>query len=352
MSKTSVEGKKDRLLRLGREQEVRLKEELSSQENRSYVRAAAYANAALRYYTAAGDSKKIKELKAKALKYRQLSASELTQTLPPISADIQKVVNDEICLVIKKCTSFDTLSECLDYLARLSRLVPNYGEIAKHASEHLPLTSIIANHTVIDSEGHLISDDDEENYWTYHHYDLEMQVYIYEIAGVFQKLRLEKDLNNVTMMDYVLSKGILGSEECVKLQSAFVNHFIVGDNIAAVHILSPTIEGLIISLSRRLGIDVVAQDRGRITSRDISLGTNNITSESFTNVWGENFCRMIDYLLYNNFGPKLRHRTAHGSISIKECNDTSVVILLYILIKILNLVRITKKSTSEPQDDK
>ena len=106
----------------------------------------------------------LKELKAKALKYRQLSASELTQTLPPISADIQKVVNDEICLVIKKCTSFDTLNECLDYLARLSSLVPNYGEIAKHASEHLPLTSILANHTVMDSEGHLISDDDEENY--------------------------------------------------------------------------------------------------------------------------------------------------------------------------------------------
>lgn len=351
MSKTSVEGKKDRLLRLGREQEVRLKEELSSQENRSYVRAAAYANAALRYYTAAGDSKKIKELKAKALKYRQLSASELTQTLPPISADIQKVVNDEICLVIKKCTSFDTLNECLDYLARLSSLVPNYGEIAKHASEHLPLTSIIANHTVIDSEGHLISDD-EENYWTYHHYDLEMQVYIYEIAGVFRKLRSEKDLDNVTMMDYVLSKGILGDEEYVKLQSAFVNHFIVGDNIAAMHILPPMIEGLIISLSRRLDIDVVVQDRGKITSRDISLGTNNITSKPFTDVWGENFCRMLDYFLYNNFGPKLRHRTAHGSISIKECNDTSVVILLYILIKILNLVRITKTSTSEPQDDK
>ena len=352
MSKTGVESKKDRLLRLGREQEARLKEELSSQENRSYVRAAAYANAALRYYTAAGDSKKIKELKAKALKYRQLSASELTQTLPPISADIQKVVNDEICLVIKKCTSFDTLNECLDYLARLSSLVPNYGEIAKHASEHLPLTSILANHTVIDSEGHLISDNDEENYWTYHHYGLEMQVYIYEIAGVFQKLRLGKGLNNVTMMDYVLSKGILGNEECAKLQSAFVNHFIVGDNIAAVHILSPTIEGLIISLSRRLGIDVVAQERGRITSRDISLGTNNVTSESFTNVWGENFCRMIDYLLYNNFGPKLRHRTAHGSISAEECNDASVAILLYILIKVLNLVRVTKKETARPQPKK
>jgi hypothetical protein len=107
-----------------------------------------------------------------------------------------------------------------------------------------------------------------------------------------------------------------------------------------LHILIPKLEALFLNLSEKLGIDVIGLNREKeISTQTKTLSETHLDSPAFKNVWGEDLCEQLNFVLFRPLGYKLRHKVAHGEILFGECNYSSATLILFFYIMLLARIK-------------
>jgi len=107
-----------------------------------------------------------------------------------------------------------------------------------------------------------------------------------------------------------------------------------------LHILISKLESLFLNLSEKLGIDIISLNREKEISTQIrTLSDVHLDSSAFKDVWGEDLCEQLNFVLFRPLGYKLRHRVAHGGITFEECNFSNATLIVYFYIVLLARIK-------------
>jgi hypothetical protein len=153
---------------------------------------------------------------------------------------------------------------------------------------------------------------------------------------------LKNKLTIKKLADYFSQSGIINPKRLgiilVGLQKYFKE-----DYISSLHILVPQFEGLFLEIAQHCGIDIVALDQkqGAISTRTKALSEYYLESEEFKKIFGEDFCRQLKFVLFEQMGYRLRHKIAHGEIAPEECNFPNATLIIYFYLVLLARVSTT-----------
>lgn len=70
----------------------------------------------------------------------------------------------------------------------------------------------------------------------------------------------------------------------------------------------------------------------------------NRNDKEFKNIFGEDFCMQIKFILFEQLGYKIRHKVAHGEIKFNECNFQNTTLVLYLYLSLLGRIEIKEKT--------
>jgi hypothetical protein len=111
------------------------------------------------------------------------------------------------------------------------------------------------------------------------------------------------------------------------------------DYVSSLHIFTPQFESVFLQMSSKYGIDTISLNRGdEISTQNRTLSEKHLNSEEYQSVWGEDLCEQIKFVLFKSNGYALRHKVAHGYISLRECNEDSVNTVLHLILKLYSKV--------------
>lgn len=149
---------------------------------------------------------------------------------------------------------------------------------------------------------------------------------------------LLREYHKVTADDVVAVLRGMGSfvEGRLALLKSGIDAYLRGDYIAALHILIPQIQGVIRDLAGQIGVPTVAiKEAGiRLVSRSLDelLGDSRLRQRL-----GDDFVTMLEAVLTDPLGWRLRHRLSHGNMTNPhEFTRQTTEIALYILLQLAN----------------
>jgi hypothetical protein len=308
---------------------IELFEKANKTEGRNdFFSAALLYKEALRLFKQLGDSEKIKickrkmiEMNQKALKSFKIFEIELKETETSKEEKlkyINYIINGDIDEVFLKIG----LSEIL---------CPNKKSIEQ--SSNPPIAFEIVSLSGIDDKGHIIKGSSKgKDVWFMHMYRLNQDY----ISKIYVR-NLFKKLININKFD---STGIESLFCEVKINQTEImrvgfKHYFDGDYVSAMHILIPQFENLFLSLSSRLGANIISdkEDASELSTKTTTLDEYSI--KKFDSIWGEDFCEQISFVFFKSMGYKLRHRVAHGEITLNECCFENASLILYFYISLI-----------------
>lgn len=309
---------------------------LQAAKNNEYMSAAFHIAAALKKYQKLNNSERIQELKRLLVEYNT-KAPPLTSH--KVSIPITEEMAEEFDKLIGSHTKQETLKENLLAIVKSGVLLPRLEQAKKNAREIRPVTAQLVTHMLLDGDGHTKSYDDFETTWLHQNYDIQMNlthsILDTSISALVTKGQFKKD----AIMDIFIDKGIFSTDYLLKLDAALERRF-EDDYFSAIHILTPLIETTYMALSRKLGLDTITLGRKQVSTTNKTLSSDILKSKEYSEIWGSDFCYMIDYFMYEPTSHRFRHKIAHGDIKMNECNFTSFNLLFYFLIKMTMMINV------------
>ena len=147
-------------------------------------------------------------------------------------------------------------------------------------------------------------------------------------------------LNLIDLKDYFSNSNLIPKENLEVILIGLDRYF-TEDYVSCLHILVPQFEALILSIAQKCGINTITLNSKEISTRTSTLSMYHFESEEFQKIFGEDFCRQLKFVLFEELGYRLRHKIAHGEISLSECNFSNATLILYFYLVLL--ARITVK---------
>jgi len=211
----------------------------------------------------------------------------------------------------------------------------------KQAIQSTPIFFQFGNTSTISDKGHSIRGSSDPRYsWFMDTYrrnqELILNVYL---ARLMYKLMNDKTFKaKLTIKDlseYFSSSRIIPPQNLEIILVGLKKYF-EKDYISAMHILVPQFEAVFLSIAERCGIDIVALDQKQdVATRTKTLSEYHLDSKAFKDIFGEDFCSQIKFILFEPLGLKIRHKVAHGEISPNECNFSNVTLVVYLYLVLL-----------------
>lgn len=303
-----------------------------------FFSASFYYKEALKLFSELGDSssqvglkKKLVEMNKKAME-NDFHRYPIEGTIPPelLERDrrrIHELIEDDPLATLKNVGSAPMF--CL-----------KYEKIKNQALKNMPVTAYIATNSVFDSKGNIIKGSDDGEYgWIMFMYNINSDVVkSFYVRDTFNLL-LNTDKINPSILKEFLKKAGLMPENVSELVNVGIDRFFEEDYVSAMHILIPQFEALFLHISEGMGLDIISLNRGReISTQTKTLSEFYLDSEPCKSVWGEDFCEQLNFVFFRSLGYKLRHKIAHGEITLSECNFENVALVLYFYITLASRV--------------
>lgn len=313
---------------------------LEAAKSGEYLGASFYAAQALKLYGEAGNKTGVAELKKLVVEYNK--KAEANFQTHEFSIPIDEKMKDELQNIIDSFTKADNLADNLERLSKSRVIVPRFATAQKNAKEIVPVTAQLVTHMGIGDDGHLASFDDFENDWLRDNYGFQMNLSLQFLNAIFSELITKGQLNQENIMNSVVDKRIFRAEYLLKLEAALERRF-AGDYFSAAHILVPLVENTFMSLSKLVGLDTFTYNGKTVSTRNSNMSPDMLKSKEYQDMWGDDFCIMLNFFLFEPNAYRFRHKVAHGEITMAECNFTTFNILFFFIIKMVLMVKIEPK---------
>ncbi len=313
-----------------------------AENSEDFFRASFFYKDALASALKVGNSETIKLCKNKVVEMNKKSIASgkdfkefsFTQELPE---DKKKVHEEFIAKFLKQ----GDLKTILRAIGRHQFFFPKVADVQQSANKTMPISYQIASLSTISNDGHTLRGSSDGNYaWFMKMYEINQQLAMLLYVGrIIYELMENKpngiNLNIKELSDYFYNAGIF-DERNLKIILIGLQKYFDRDYISALHILVPQFENVFLKISEKLGIDIVALDQKQgLATRTKTLSENYLDSEEFKKVWGEDFCRQIKFVLFEQMGYRIRHKIAHGEIEPTECNFENTTLILYFYLVLL-----------------
>ncbi|MCX6727567.1 MAG: hypothetical protein NTX11_02015 [Candidatus Saccharibacteria bacterium] len=285
-----------------------------------------------------GDKKLLSEAKKLSVTYNTEAEKLLTDH--SISIDIDKKTKDAFDDHIKVLTSSRSLYVNLSRIASSRLLVPRYDEAVKNAHNIVPVTAQFVTNITYGDNGHLKAFDKFESTWLIENYNIQLNLTFNMLNVLFSRLRRKKQVSTEQLINVLVRRKMYNREQFMKVWSA-LNYGLMGDYYTSISLLVPIVERTFLDLSTVVGIDTYSYGSKNISTRGKPLSSHILNSKEYQDVWGKDFCIMLDLFLYNEDGYKFRHRVVHGELGLAEYSFTTFNMLLYILIKMSFMITAT-----------
>jgi len=318
-------------------------EDLENKEE--YFQSAHYYKQALKLALDKGNSKDIILCKNKCVEMNQksiLSGKDFREI------SVEHALNEQQCKQLDEL--IDTFFEekntnaILKRIGRNASFIPKISVVKDSANKTIPISYQIVNMSMISNEGHsLRGSEDGQLLWQMSMYDISLQVililYLNKIFINFMAFEsIDKRLTYENLLNYFISIEII-PEKRLEIIKHGLKHFFQDDYISCLHILIPQFESLFLHVSQLCGMDIVALDQKLgIATHTKTLSDKYLETEEFIKVWGEDYCQLIKFVLFEPLGYKLRHKIAHGEILPEECNLQNCTLTLYLFLVILGRI--------------
>jgi len=306
------------------EPNTNLKQAQDAENAADFFSAAHYYKKALELARDSGDSQTVIFCKNKVVEMNQKSK----EVFKELNVE-QEVPNEEINKVVYSILEGD-LEIVLKKIGSHPFLFPKMQQVEESAKKSVPISYQIASLSAISPGGHLVKGGSDGNYsWAMQMYGMQ-QGFINEfyLRRIFIGLAT-KGFSEESLLIYLRSKGIF-PENNLGVIAIGVSRYFVQDYVSALHILTPQFENVFLFISERLGIDIVALNRGKEVSTQLkTLSAEHLGSETFQSKWGRDFCEQIKFVLFEPLGYMLRHKIAHGQITKEECTPQMANLILY-----------------------
>jgi hypothetical protein len=327
--------------------QMKLDNARDAEKSEDFFRAAFLYRDALTTAIKEGNSDVIKLCKNKSVEMNKKSITSgkdfkevsFTQELP----EDKKKAHEEF---ISKFLNQGDIKTILRAIGRHPFFFPKIADVQKTTNNTMPISYQIANLSTISNGGHTLRGSSDGNYaWFMKMYDLSQQLIMTLYVGriIYELMENKPNGDNLTtdtLLDYFNNSGII-EEGNLKIISVGLKKYFERDYISALHILVPQFESVFLKISEKCGIDIVALDQKQgIATRTKTLSEYYLDSDEFKKVWGEDFCRQIKFILFEQLGYRIRHKIAHGEITKEECNFQNTTLILYLYLVLLSRVNI------------
>ncbi|MBP9709380.1 MAG: DUF4209 domain-containing protein [Oligoflexales bacterium] len=272
----------------------------------------------------AGDSLSIRKCKKGVVEMNKKAEASFNkfsveQTIPDV--EIDKVVKS----IVRK-----NIIESLLIVGMHPHLYPKLKEIKTTAKKNQPVMLALVSLFTVSQDGHLVKGgSDAECSWFNKIYSISQGlisgVYLNRIFEQLEKTGLDEKL----LISYLKSSRLF-SEESFGIIEIGISRYFAKDYISSLHILVPQFESVFLSLSEKLGIDVIALNRDKEISTQMKLlSTDRLDAAEFHAVWGEDLCAQLKFVLFDQMGYNLRHNIAHGLIKTDWCTVEMNRLIIY-----------------------
>ncbi len=309
---------------------------LQAEENGDYFSAVHFYKEAIQIAQKAGNSSEIKFLKQKIVELVPKIEMKQVSFEQPLD---QKTVNETRDFVTKM-TSAENINEVLDGIGTSASLYPQKKSIP---TTPMPVSLQIASLATFTEKGHTVAGgSDPRAVWSNKLYSISFGLEFSLMTWpIFHKLLEREDFNSDNVFKYFVDKEIATESE-LGIVKIGIGRYFEGDFVSALHILVPQFERIFLDFSEKCGVDIIsfrALPEGAITTQPRTLSSENLKSENFISKWGEDFCRLLDYVLFDSLGVKLRHQVAHGEVQISTCDFENTTTILFLYIKLFNRIK-------------
>src|SRR3989344_97242 len=313
-----------------------------SASNGQYLLASMYISQAIVLFAKLNDAKALRELKHLSIAYHKKADKEYKVLSSSVS-----IPREEIEKIINEFSHYKHIGRNFDSIAHSRMFLQDFNEIAQFAVDNTPISALFSQHSATDRNGHLVSYDDFDAYWQAEQYGIWQDYSTKMLPQIMYKMRNDDKFKVVSLLNYFKKGKHFDISELKKLQTVFES-IQRDDYISALHVIVPTFETVLLRTSANLGIDTVALGRGSPTTNQRTLSTNLLLSDEFINVWGVDFCRQVNFVLFDRYGYSLRHKVAHGTILDKECNLYTFSAVLYLYLRLMAMVTVTPNLNNPP----
>lgn len=315
----------------------------------SFFSAAIYYKDALELADRLQDSKSIKLCKAKVVEMNRSSIDSGNDFKEhEFNYELSDDQHQSLITFLGKILKIKSKSKILTIIGQHTDFMPKVQDVIALSEKTVPITYQFANLTSISSDGHLLRGGSDASYsWYMQMYGLsQRQIYNLFLGRLMHDLvslgTYHKKLTFKDISTYFSESGLINPKN-LEIILVGLKKYLKGDYVSALHILVPQFESLFLDTAHGLGIETVSLDKKRgVATRTTTLSEYNLDSDEFKNVFGEDFCQQIKFILFEPMGYKIRHKIAHGEIKPGECNFATTTIVLYLYLVLL--ARIKPKS--------
>ncbi len=218
-------------------------------------------------------------------------------------------------------------------------------DIYQSSSKNTPIFLELAAMSLIDDEWNSLKVwEDKLNYWYYENYQLYQWYYWWFLSTVFNRLFEQNYFNNDYLIELFQKKFLFSSISSFEKFKTWIKKYCEWDFISSIHILVPLFEEVFLHISNSLWIDTIRLGKWKeISTQTKTLWTEMLKNKIFDETFWKNFIQHIDFILFNDFWYKLRHKIAHWNIDFRECNFHNVSIVLFLYFWLWTKVEINYK---------
>lgn len=285
------------------------------------------------------DGKSIKEIKKRIKEVNKKAQESFKEVSVETKIPTDKAEN--IKSTIQSILELKTLEESLFAIGVHPFFRPSLKGIRKTSERTLPLSYQLCTYTTLSEDGHFVSNDgDIGKSWLFQMYtigqDLSTKLYL---NPTFERLKKSKGLDSSELILYLKSKGIFEEKDFQFIEIGMQKYF-EKDFISTLHILIPRFESVFLGLSSKMGLEMVSLNRTKdVSTQEAILSLGMLKSDEFKKVWSENFCFQLSFLLFEPLGYALRHKVAHGTISMDECNESYANLAVHLFLVLAATVK-------------
>lgn len=317
---------------------TKLKQAQDAESASDFFTAAHYYKGVLMAARDLGDSQNITLCKKKVIEMNQKSKDSFKE----FSIE-QNIPNEKINKVVDSILE-GNLEEVLKKIGRHPFLFPKIQQVEESARGSMPLAHQIASLSAISQSGHLVRGGADGNYsWVMQMYEMQQGFIIgLYLSRIFSGLA-SKGFSEESLLAYLRSRNIF-PENNLSVIAVGINRYFAEDYVSVLHILVPQFENVFLFISEKLGIDIVALNRGKEVSTQLkTLSTKHLISEAFQSKWGRDFCEQLKFVLFEPLGYMLRHKVAHGQMIKEECTLQIANLILYFYLVLTARVGINQQ---------
>jgi len=320
----------------------KIREAKKAEKQHNFFHASYFYRDALDLAIKLKDPKQIKFCKNKIIETNKQSLSS-GKDFKKISAEYKvpeekKEIHEKF---IKKFLRRKSIKDILQAIGDDSSFLPKVRDIEAMAGKTIPLSHQIAGLTTFSTKGHILKGSTDGKYsWFIQIYDLNQQLIMRMYLGrIIYEITENKPngihLNFENLFDYFSKSGVFDKDNLEIIKIGLQGYF-NKDYVSAIHILVPQFEAAFLKVSENSGIDIIALDQKKgISTRTRTLGEQHLELEELKGTWGEDFCRQLKFVLFEQMGHRIRHKIAHGEIKPSECNFENTTLILYFYLVIL-----------------